>query len=273
MSRYIHKEFDRKQVTFIPESYDDKIADDSPVRVIDVLIDSLDMQKLGFTYSTPKQIGRRPYNPKDMCKLYTYGYFEGIRSSRKLEKECHRNVEVMWLLNNLKPDFKTIADFRKNNKQNLMNVFKQFSSICNDLGLYGKEMIAVDGSKFRANNARRKNYTNRKVEKQIAHFQESANKYMELLDICDCSESEETVKLSKEEIQEKIKQAKQRIEELTELKTRIEVDGEVSITDPDARHMGVSNNGTDISHNVQIAVDSEHHLVVNLNTSFTIYNR
>ena len=127
MSRYIRTEFNRNQVGFIPESYDDKIADDNPVRVIDALIDSLDMEKLGFTYATPKKTGRKPYDPKDMCKLYTYGYFEGIRSSRKLEKECHRNVEVMWLLKNLKPDFKTIADFRKDNKQSLTNLFKQFS--------------------------------------------------------------------------------------------------------------------------------------------------
>ena len=262
MSRYIRTEFNRNQVGFIPESYDDKIADDNPVRVIDALIDSLDMEKLGFTYATPKKTGRKPYDPKDMCKLYTYGYFEGIRSSRKLEKECHRNVEVMWLVKNLKPDFKTIADFRKDNKQSLTNLFKQFSSICKELGLYGKEMIAVDGSKFRANNSRRKNYTKGKVKKQIAHFEESANKYMELLAASDDFESNETVKLSKEEILAKIADAKKKIEELTELGKRIEEEGEISITDPDARHMGTSNNGTDISHNVQIAVDSEHHLVV-----------
>lgn len=102
------------------------------------------MEKLGFIYATPKKTGRKPYNPKDMCKLYTYGYFKEIRSSRKLEKEYHRNVEVIWLLKNLKPDFKTISDFRKDNKQSLTNLFKQFPSICKELGLYGKEMIAVD---------------------------------------------------------------------------------------------------------------------------------
>jgi transposase len=264
MSRYKKEEFNRDQINFIPESYDDKISKDNPVRVIDVLIDSLDMQELNFTHAQTKKIGRKPYDPKDMCKLYVYGYFEGIRSSRKLERECKRNVEVMWLINNLKPDFKTIADFRKDNLEPLNNLFKQFSMLCKELGLYGKEIVAIDGSKFRANNSRRKNYTKRKVKKQISHFQESARKYLELLEKSDHAESEETVELTPEEIQEKIDNAQKRIEELTQLEKQIEEEGEVSITDPDAKHMSVSNNGTDISHNVQIAVDSKHNLVVSL---------
>lgn len=234
---------DRNQIGFRLESYDEQIAEDSPVRVIDAMIDSLDMKELGFTHAKTKATGRKPYDPKDMTKLYIYGYFEGIRSSRKLEKECYRNIEVIWLLNNLKPDFKTIADFRKENRKVLKNLFKKFSYLCNELGLYGKEIIAVDGSKFRANNSRRKNYTKRKVKKQIAYYEESAKKYIELLENCDQSEGEEKVKFTKEEITKKIAKAQERIKELDGLQKQIEKEGEISITDPDAKHMSVSNNG------------------------------
>ena len=227
MARYKKEELNRNQMNIIPESYDDKIAEDNPVRVIDILIDSIDMQELGFTHAQTKKTGRKPYDPKDMCKLYVYGYYEGIRSSRKLERECKRNVEVMWLLKNLTPDFKTIADFRKDNLEPLSNIFKQFSMLCKELGLYGKEIIAVDGSKFRANNSRRKNYTKRKVKKQITHFQESARKYLDILEKGDHAESQETVNLTTEEIQEKIDHAQKRIKELTQLEKQIEEEGEV----------------------------------------------
>jgi len=202
-----------------------------------------------------------PYNPKDMLGLYVYGYFNGIRTSRKLERECGRNIELMWLLNSLAPDFKTIADFRKDNKTALIGVFKEFSLFCDEMNLIGKEMVAIDGSKFRACNSRRKNFTKRKIEKMLEHYEQSAKKYMELLEHIDDSDSELS-NIDKSNMQGKLLNAKRRIEELNQLQKEVEEKGEVSLTDPDARHMSVSNNGTDISHNVQTAVDSKHHLVV-----------
>lgn len=260
MSRYIEGE-NRNQLNILPISLDEMISEDNPVRVIDALVDSLDMGALNFKYALPKDIGRKPYDPKYMLKLYIYGYFNGIRSTRKLERECKRNIEVMWLLDNLKPDDKTISNFRKDNKKSIIKVFKQFSMLCDELGLYGKEIIAVDGSKFRANNSRRKNYTKNKVKKMLEHYEQTANKYIELLNENDNNEKESVI-YTKNEIKAKLEEAKKRIEELTQMAEEIETNGEISITDPDAKHMSVSNNGTDIAHNVQIAVDSKNHLVV-----------
>lgn len=258
--RYIEGKMDRDQVSFNPISFDEMIEKENPVRVIDAFVEMLDMKSLGCKYSEPSRVGRMPYNPKDMLKLYVYGYFNGIRTSRKLEKECHRNIELMWLLNKLTPDFKTIADFRKDNKQAVVSIFKQFSLFCSDINLIGKVMVAIDGSKFRACNSRRKSFTKRKTAKMLAHYEESAKKYMELLESSDENETESKIDLN--QVEEKLQDAKKRIEELHQLQKEIEEQGERSMTDPDARHMSVSNNGTDISHNVQVAVDSKYHLIV-----------
>jgi len=170
----------------------------------------------------------------------------------------------MWLINNQTPHNKTISDFRKNNKRALENMFKEFSMFCDIIGLIGKEMVAIDGSKFRASNSRRKNFTKNKVKKMISHYEETAVKYIELLEKNDVEEksNEENLKLTKQEIQERILAAQTRIKELKLMGDEIEINGEISITDKDARHMSVSNNGTDISHNVQISVDNKNHLVV-----------
>lgn len=262
MLRYIEGT-NRNQLNIIPVSLEELIAENNSVRVIDALVDSLDMESLDFKYALPKETGRKAYDPKHMLKLYIYGYYNGIRTTRKLEKECKRNIEVMWLLDNLMPDDKTISNFRKDNKKAITEVFKQFSMLCNELGLYGKEVIAVDGSKFRANNSRRKNYTKNKVKKMLEHYEETAKKYIELLNVNDEKEKNEKVEEhAKQEISAKLEAAKKRIEELTQMAEEIEKNGEISITDPDAKHMSVSNNGTDIAHNVQIAVDSKNHLVV-----------
>jgi transposase len=247
---------DRSQVQIV--NLEDLIDENNPVRVIDAFVDSLNMAKLGFKYAETKETGRKPMNPADMCKLYIYGYYNGIRSSRKLERECEKNIEVMWLINNIKPHNKTISEFRRNNKKVLENVFKEFSMLCDALNLIGKEMVAIDGSKFRASNSRKRNYTKNKVKKMIKHFEESANKYLELLEKNDKDDRD----FNEENLTEKLKAAQKRIEELKGMYEDIENNGEISITDKDARHMGVSNNGTDIAHNVQIAVDSENHLVV-----------
>ena len=153
---------DRNQITLFPEAIDDYITEDNPVRVIEAFVNSLDMQKLGFQKAEPKNIGRPAYDPRDLLKLYLYGYLNRVRSSRRLEAEAGRNLELLWLLRKLKPDFKTIADFRKDNSKALKGVFKQFTLLCKDWDLYSKEVIAVDGSKFRASNSKRNNFNKRK---------------------------------------------------------------------------------------------------------------
>jgi transposase len=261
MQRYAEGK-SREQIQIL--SYEEMISEDNPVRVIDAFVNSLDMIKLGFKYAETKETGRKPINPAEMCKLYTYSYFNGIRSSRKIEKECNRNIEVMWLINNQTPHNRTISEFRKNNKKAIENMFKEFSILCDMMGLIGKEIVAIDGSKFRASNSRRNNFTKNKVKKMLEHYEDTARKYTELLEKSDNEEDRDTsnLKCTKEEIQERVKAAQNRIEELKLMSEEIEKNGEISIIDKDAKHMSVSNNGTDVSHNVQIAVDSKSHLVV-----------
>ena len=252
---YVTKDFDRNQLNFMPISFDELIDENNPVRVIEAFVEMLDIEKLECSYATPSKTGRPPYNPKDMLKLYIYGYFNGIRTSRKLEKECKRNIELMWLLNNLTPDDKTISDFRKDNKKAVISTFKQFSMLCQELNLIGKEIVAIDGSKFRACNSRHKSYTKRKVAKMLEYYEECAKKYIELMET-----DEPTGSVCN--LNQKLDKALNRIKELNALAAEIEEKGEISMTDPDSRHMSVSNNGTDISHNVQIAVDEKNHLIV-----------
>lgn len=262
--RYKTNEFNRNQIGLVPLSFDELIDENNPVRVIDAFVDLLDIKELNCTYATTKSTGRPPYDPKDMLKLYAYGYFNGIRTSRKLERECKRNIELMWLLNNLAPDDKTISDFRKNNKKAVISTFKQFSMLCHEMGLIGKEIVAIDGSKFRACNSRHKSYTKKKIEKMLAHYEESAKKYIELLEQ---SDKEDIAPADLKNLNAKLEKAMHRINELNELAVEIAEKGVISITDPDARHMSVSNNGTDISHNVQTVVDEKYHLIVALDVT------
>ncbi len=164
---------DRNQITLFPESIDEYINEDNPVRVIEAFVMRLDIAKLGFKYSKEDSIGRPPYNPQDMLKLYLYGYLNRIRSSRRLEAEAGRNLELIWLMRKLKPDFKTIADFRKDNKKPLKQVFKQFSLLCKEWDLYSQEVVAVDGSKFRASNSKRNNYNEKKLKRHIKYIDET----------------------------------------------------------------------------------------------------
>ena len=263
MSGYIKGKINTKQHSLIPTCYDEMISEDNPVRVLEVFVDNLDLKKLEFKNANrDKTIAGRPsYNPKDLLKLYLYGYFNGIRSSRKLARECERNIEVFWLINELKPDFRT------NNITNMKKVFKEISILCDSLDLIGKEIVAIDGSKFRANNGRKKNYTKGKIDKQIKYYEENIDKYIEILDKEDYEEKENKVKIDKQELKKKIEEAKKRVNELEEIKKEIEQKGEISITDPDSRHMKTNNNGTDISHNVQIAVDNKAHLVVTVDVT------
>lgn len=259
MSRY-KSSANRNQMMF-PFSLDEVIPNDSEVRALETIINKLDIQSLCFKYSETKQTGRKPYDPADMFKIYAYSYYNGIRSSRKIERECHRNIELMWLADGLKPDFKTIADFRKDNKDAIKAAFVRFGLICGELGLIGKEIVAVDGSKFRASNSRMAYHSKAKIEKKLEHHIKVADQYMQLLDECDNDESV-SPSMTRDELLSKIDKVNERIVELSILKEEVESNGTKYDTDPDSRMMKVNNHGADICHNVQIAVDDKNHLVV-----------
>lgn len=197
------KGIDRNQKIMFPEYIEDYIEEDNPVRVIDEYVDTLDFKRMGFTKSEEVRPGAPGYHPSTLMKLYLYGYLNGIRSSRKLENETKRNIEVIWLLRKLQPDFKTISDFRKENKNNLIKVFKDFSLLCKELGLYGEQLIAVDGTKIKANNSRENNYNQKKINRQLKYINEKTQEYLNVLEENDLKE-ENQAKYSAEEIREKI---------------------------------------------------------------------
>jgi len=251
----------RGQITMFPEIIDEYISDNNPIRVIDVFIENLDLEKAGFKKFIPFKEGRPAYNPKDLLKLYIYGYFNKIRSSRRLMIECHRNIELMWLLKKLAPDFRTIADFRKDNATALKNVFKAFVKLCLDMNLYAKELIAIDGTKFRAVNAKDKNYTVSKLKNHLKRIDANINEYMKELDNYD-KEDVPGTDYTKEQLESKIEELNNRkdlynsyLQEMKENNTT-----QKSITDPESKLM--KNNGKfDVCFNVQTAVDSKSHLI------------
>ena len=262
MSRYVSGE-NRNQISMEPLCLDDMIGEENVVRIIELIVEKMNIGRLGFKYSEVKETGRPPYNPEAMFKLYSYSYFNGIRSSRKIERECYRNIEVMWLIEELKPDHKTIANFRRDNKQAIKAAFRQFTMICDELGLISKEIVAVDGSKFRASNGRMKYYSKGKVEKNIAHYSEAAEKYMVLLEQSDSEENEnQPNQYTRAELKEKLEKIQKRIVELEEIQKQVEAEGTLYLSDPDAKLMKVSDGGNDISHNVQIAVEEKSHFIV-----------
>src|SRR5215467_8679218 len=172
----------REQRILFPEVLDDYIGEDNVVRFLDAYIDGLEMEELGFKQSLPKETGRPPYDPRDLLKLYIYGYLNRLRTSRMLERECGRNVELMWLLKKLRPDFKTIADFRKDNRKAFKGVFRQFTFLCKAMGLLGGDVIAIDGSKFKAVNSSDRNFSEKKLQKKIKQIEEKIEKYLADLD-------------------------------------------------------------------------------------------
>lgn len=179
----------RNQLILFPKAIDDYIEADNPVQFIDAFVDSLDLQQLGFKYSPPEATGRPPYNPADMLKLYIYGYLNRVRSSRSLEKETHRNIELMWLLKKLSPDFKTIADFRKDNKKAIKQACREFTLLCKRLDLFGGELVAIDGSKLRAVNSKKRNFNEAKLKKAIREIDEKVEEYLIELDDNDKEEA------------------------------------------------------------------------------------
>jgi len=262
--RYIEGQ-SRDQVLVFPEVIDDYVHEDNPVRFIDSFIDMLDMVELGFTHSMTSGTGRKPYNPKDLLKLYIYGYLNKVRSSRTLERETHRNIEVIWLLRKLQPDFKTIADFRKDNARALKKVFRQFVMLCNGWGLYGNELVAIDGSKFKASNNKRRCITLGQIKKALKEVETAIGSYLRELDEQDESEGVNAghVHLPQAEIQERITQLKNKQESFKQYEKELRESGEtqISLTDSDSRLMKVNNNGREVCFNVQTAVDSKHKLV------------
>ncbi len=253
----------RQQITMFPEVMDDYVAEDNPVRVIEAFVMSLDMSELGFERAQVPTLGRPAYDPRDLLKLYLYGYLNRIRSSRKLEGEASKNLEVIWLICGLKPDFKTIADFRKDNKEAIKKVFKQFSLLCKEWGLYGQTLVAVDGSKFRASNSKKKNFNEKKLSRQLKYIETKIEQYLNKLEEEDQSEVN-AHKPSVAEINQHIQELKERKIKYEEmLKTIKENDvSEISLTDADARQMSANNNGIDICYNVQTVVDGKHSMIV-----------
>ena len=256
------KGVDRNQTTLFPESIDDYIASDNAVRVIDAYVEQLDMVKLNFNYAKAPGVGRPPYNPKALLKLYLYGYLNRTRSSRRLEHETKRNVEVIWLLEKQQPDFKTIADFRKNNKKALKEIFKDFNNLCKKWELYGKETVAIDGSKFKASNSKKNNYNKKKLERQKKYLDEKIDRYLKELDENDELEKADR-KPSAEEIEKRIEELKNRKTRFEDLEKELETSGqnEISTSDPDARLMSNGKGGVEVSYNVQTTVDAKHKLI------------
>ena len=251
----------RTQATLFPEQLDDYVSEDNPVRVIDVFIDGIDLSALGFK-TIPADTGRPAYHPETMLKLYIYGYLNRVQSSRRLEKEAGRNVELMWLLGRLAPDFKTIADFRKNNTKAIRSVCREFVIICRKLNLFSEAFVAIDGSKFKADNNRDRNYTRAKLKRRLELIDESIEKY--LGQIVSADRLDEAVAKGKtERLETKIEKLKKEIERLNEIEEQLLAtpDKQISLTDPDARSMRSTGNGI-VGYNVQTAVDVENHLIV-----------
>jgi transposase len=256
---------DRSQITLLPECLDDWVDENHPVRVIDVFVDELDLGALGFDGVVPKETGRPAYHPSVLLKLYIYGYLNRVQSSRRLEREAGRNVEVMWLTGRLVPDHKTIADFRKDNGRAIRQVCAQFVVLCRTLGLFAEASVAIDGSKFKAVNNRDRNFTRGKMNRRMDQIEESVSRYLHQLDSADRQEPSLARTAKTTRLKEKIERLRQEMGRLEELDARMQAtpDQQISLTDPDARSMATSGRGSGVvGYNVQAAVDTKHHLIV-----------
>jgi transposase len=256
---------DRGQMTLFPECLEDWIGEDNPVRVIDVFVEELDLAGLGFDGVAPEATGRPSYHPSMLLKLYIYGYLNRVQSSRRLEREAGRNVEVMWLVGRLAPDHKTIADFRKDNGGAIRKVCVHFIAVCRAMGLLTQASVAIDGSKFKAVNNRDKNFTRAKMDRRMAQIEASVARYLEQLDTADRQEPSEVLQSKTNRLKEKIETLKQQMRRLERLKVEMLAtpDQQISLTDPDARSMATSGRGSGVvGYNVQIAVEAKHHLIV-----------
>ena len=264
MKRFIEGA-DRAQSTLLPECVDDFIDESNPVRVIDAFVDALDLGKLGFDGVVPEATGRPSYHPSAMLKLYIYGYLNRIQSSRRLEREAGRNLEVIWLLRRLTPDDKTVADFRKDNGPAIKKICAQFVELCRQMGLLRTASVAIDGSKFKAVNNRDKNFTRAKVERRRAQLEESVARYLSQLETADRQEPTEALAVKTERLKEKLAKLREEMGKLAAYEKLMlaSPDQQISLTDPDSRSMATSGRGSGVvGYNVQVAVDTEHHLIV-----------
>jgi transposase len=264
MKRFVEG-LDRGQSTLFPECLEDWIGEDNPVRVIDVFVDHLDLGELGFSGVDPERTGRPSYHPSALLKLYIYGYLNRVQSSRRLERDAGRNVEVMWLTGRLVPDHKTIADFRKDNGRAIRKVCARFVELCREMGLLTKASVAIDGSKFKAVNNRDRNFTRAKVERRRAQLEESVARYLGQLDTADRHEPSETLALKTTRLKEKLAKLESEMQRLAEIEKQMltSPDQQISLTDPDSRSMATSGRGSGVvGYNVQVAVDTKHHLIV-----------
>ena len=263
MGRYIEGQ-ERTQSVLFPERLDDWIDEDNPVRAVDVFVDQLDLVRLGFERAQPAETGRPGYHPATLLKVYVYGYLNRIQSSRRLEREAQRNVELIWLTGRLMPDFKTIADFRRDSGPAIRTACREFVLLCRTLGLFEEATVAIDGSKFKAVNNRDKNFTEHKLKARLQQLDDSVQRYLIELDRADRDPSlvpEARVQYLKE----KLATVKAQVSKLQQIGEQLKQapDAQVSLTDPDARSMATSGRGTGIvGYNVQTAVDPTHHLIV-----------
>jgi transposase len=256
---------DREQGTLFPECLEDWIGEDNPVRVIDVFVDELDLAELRFSGVDPEATGRPSYHPSVLLKLYIYGYLNRVQSSRRLEREASRNVEVMWLTGRLVPDHKTIADFRKDNGPAIRKVCAQFVALCREIGLLTTASVAIDGSKFKAVNNRDKNFTRAKMERRLAQVEESVARYLSQLDTADLQEPSEALAAKTMHLKEKLAKLASEVQRLRAIEKAMlaSPDQQISLTDPDSRSMATSGRGSGVvGYNVQVAVDTQHHLIV-----------
>ena len=264
MKRFVEG-VDRDQATLFPECLEDWVDEDNAVRVIEAFVEGLDLGGLGFRGVDPKDTGRPSYHPAVLLKLYIYGYLNRVQSSRRLEREAGRNVEVMWLTGRLVPDHKTIADFRKDNGPAIRKVCARFVTLCRRLGLLAKASVAIDGSKFKAVNNRDRNFTAAKMKRRMAQIEESVARYLHQLDSADRQEPSEALAMRTTRLKEKIAklEGEMRRLEALDVERRETPDQQISLTDPDARSMATSGRGSGVvGYNVQAAVDTEHHLIV-----------
>jgi len=262
MGRFVEGQ-DRTQSALFPERLDDWIHEDSTVRVIDVFVDELDLRKLGFERAEPAATGRPAYSPATLLKIYVYGYLNRVQSSRRLETEAQRNLELIWLTGRLAPDFKTIADFRRDNGEAIRKVCKEFVLLCRRMKLFTDGVVAIDGSKFKAVNNRDKNFTDRKLQARIEQLEDSIKRYLVELDRAD-RDASAVLPGRVVHLKDKIAKVKQQMQALEAIGEQMKAaeDGQISLTDSDARSMATSGRGTGIvGYNVQTVVDTKHHLI------------
>ena len=261
MKRFIEGE-NRFQSTLFPESLEDYIAEDNAIRIVDAFVNKLDLKELGFEGAEPSATGRPGYQPAVMLKIYIYGYLNRIHSSRRLERESHRNVELIWLTGRLMPCFKSIADFRKDNRQAIRRVCLEFIGVCQELELFSATLVAIDGSKFKAVNSRDKNFTRKSVKLRIKKTKANIDRYLAKLDAVD-KEEPEIAEVTATELKQKIASMEAKMDELKGYEAEVEAhpDKQVSVTDPDSRSMMKAGGGSTVGYNVQTAVDSKHHLI------------